>query len=644
MARPVVLSNGSVFIGLNENGLLDDIYFPYVGLENLKTARLVPHKIGVYVDNKTFSWVDDGKWQIDVSYEHNAMIASTRMQHKKLGIELEFTDAVDAHEDAFLRHIKIHNKTDQHKSVKLFMHQVFQLSRDGRADTAFFVPEDNYIFDYKGHTAIIIASLHESKPFSEFAVGNYSIEGKSGTYMDAEDGNLSGNLVEHGGVDSVIAHTIELSPQETKDVDYWLALGKNQQETGRVHEIIMHESVPTRIAKTRTYWVDWLQTAHDRLPENLDPFLREMTIKSTLIVKAHIDKNGAIIASGDSSLYNYGRDYYAYCWPRDGAYAIWPLIKLGYHQEARNFFNFCIRVMHTDGYMQHKYQADGAYGSTWHPLMQDHHKELAIQEDETAIVLYMLAEYVEQYNDIEYFKQVYRSLVQPAADFLANYVDDSTGLPHPSYDLWEEKFISSTYTNFLVSCTLRRIAKVANEILEDNTVGRWVAAAERIDGNLNKLFDQDKQYFIKGLKPKSDGIDYDTTLDMSSAYAVFMFGGQVRDSFALAQTIAAIENQLMNGIPAGGTPRYNDDYYLRSSPESPGNPWFICTLWLIQYYHYVQNVDRRDELLTWVNSHIASSGMMSEQIDAKKGSQTGVAPLVWSHAEYINTILDMYGN
>ena len=35
MGRPVVLSNGQLFVGLDEHGLVHDFYYPYVGLDNL---------------------------------------------------------------------------------------------------------------------------------------------------------------------------------------------------------------------------------------------------------------------------------------------------------------------------------------------------------------------------------------------------------------------------------------------------------------------------------------------------------------------------------------------------------------------------------------------------------------------------------
>ena len=55
--------------------------------------------------------------------------------------------------------------------------------------------------------------------------------------------------------------------------------------------------------------------------------------------------------------------------------------------------------MHHDGYLMHKYQPDRAIGSTWHPLVHGRSKELAIQEDETAGVIFMIGEYLEASQD-----------------------------------------------------------------------------------------------------------------------------------------------------------------------------------------------------------------------------------------------------
>lgn len=163
MGRPIILGNGSLTVGLNEKGLVHDFYYPYVGLDNLTTARSAHHNIGVWVDQK-FSWVDDGSWEIVTDFESDALISSITMHSSDMQILLTFQDFVDNEFNAFCRRITIKNQAAAAREVRLFMHQVFQISRAGRADTAFFVPDDNYILDYKGRCSFIIFGVILSQP------------------------------------------------------------------------------------------------------------------------------------------------------------------------------------------------------------------------------------------------------------------------------------------------------------------------------------------------------------------------------------------------------------------------------------------------------------------------------------------------
>ena len=49
----------------------------------------------------------------------------------------------------------------------------------------------------------------------------------------------------------------------------------------------------------------------------------------------------------------------------------------------------------------------------------------------------------------------------------------------------------------------------------------------------------------------------------------------------------AVEQKLWVKTGVGGVARYENDYYHRVSSDIatvPGNPWFICTLWLADYF------------------------------------------------------------
>jgi glucoamylase len=640
MARPVMLGNGSLLVGINELGCVQDFYYPYVGLDNLTTARSMHHKIGVWVDKK-FSWTDDGSWDLHVDFEPDALVSIVRMESKTLGVELLFRDFVDHNFNAFCRQVTITSKSDKERDIRLFMHQVFEISRAGRADTALYEPDEKYILDYKGRCSLLIyGQTADTEPCDQFAVGNYGIENKEGTYRDAEDGELSNNPVEHGGVDSVLRFSIKLGKDQQTVVDYWIISADSQFAAERIHHHIKKEGLQARLDATRHYWHEWLSVGANVL-HGLDKQYVDAAKKSLMVIKAHTDKRGGIIASGDSSIYNYGRDYYSYVWPRDGAYAIWPLIRLGYKEEAKKFFEFCRDIITPDGYLMHKYQPDRAIGSTWHPLMHGNHMELPIQEDETAIVIYMLGEYYDHTHDEDFLRNVYGALIQPAANFMADFMDQKTNLPHASYDLWEEKFLTNTYTAALVYQSLLVAADFAEQFEHPDDAVRWRDVAETILNGSDVFFDPERKALRKGYLMAEDGsLNFDNTLDISNLYGVMMFG-LYKSPDVLKQTSELIEQTLLDQSPSGGSPRYEHDHYFESDAQYQGNPWFVTTLWMAQYYVRTNNLDKARGYLDWALERTLPSGVLSEQINPTSSEPVSVTPLVWSHAELINTILDV---
>lgn len=643
MGRPVLLGNGCLTVGLNERGLVHDFYYPYVGLDNLTTARSMHHKIGVWVDG-ALSWLEDDVWKTTVDCEADAMVGTETFENTAAELRLLCTDFVDYEYNAFYRQITIKNTSERQRSVRLFLHQVFQISRGGRGDTALFVPDENYILDYKGRCSLLIYSQQaDGTPFGQYAVGIAGIEEKVGTWCDAEDGELSGNAVEHGGVDSVIGNTVELAAGSETIVQYWIVAADSQFSAERVHHQILQHGLSSRLAKTRSYWQEWLAVAQPSI-SMMPPDHQAAVRRALLVIRAHTDRRGGVIASCDSSIYNFGRDYYSYVWPRDGAYAMWPLIRLGYTEEPKRFFEFCRDIMHEDGYMMHKYQPDKAIGSTWHPLVHNKHSELAIQEDETAIVVYTLAEYYKETEDKEFVASLYNTLLQPMGNFMTDFRDTQTGLPHASYDLWEEKFLTSTYTTALVYGALKEAAALA-ELLEypDDAV-RWRSAADDIAKHSRTLYDTETNMYIKGLLLQEDGtLLPDKTLDVSSAYGTMMFAAKAFGVAEVRSTFAAIETRLLDTAPSGGSPRYEHDAYFASDPAYLGNPWFVTTLWIAQYYLQTDRDNAASHLVDWTLRHAAPSGALSEQVNPSDGAPVSVLPLVWSHAELINTLLDLHG-
>jgi GH15 family glucan-1,4-alpha-glucosidase len=361
-----------------------------------------------------------------------------------------------------------------------------------------------------------------------------------------------------------------------------------------------------------------------------------------MIVKSQIDDSGAVIASTDTSMLNYSRDAYAYCWPRDGAYAVWPLIRMGYTKEAYKFFQFCLRGLHPDGYMMHKYRADGSLGSSWHSYVHGDIVAPPIQEDETALPLFMFAQYYKLHPEQALLNEFYKDMIKPMADFMTNYVDELTGLPKPSYDLWEQTFLTSTYTTAVTYAALMAASDLATAANDSNNAVKWRLAAADIQTAAHKLLYNDtKKVFYRGVNIKDEQIISDPVIDCSSVFGAYIFGLFDHNSPEILSSVETIKQLFGINDGALGLPRYEDDGYRRVSPGITGNQWFITSLWLAQYYIDTGERDKALEILDWVKSHALSTGVMGEQLDPVTNQVVPPAPLTWTHAEYIATLLDM---
>lgn len=486
MGRPVVLSNGEMHVGLNKYGLVHDFYFPYVGLENHAAGKDLRHKLGIWTEG-TISWLDEPAWHIELWTAEGALIGHTRAVNDNLGIIIEFDDTVDADMSAFLRNIHVVNMRDTTRDIRLFTHQAFAIG-DTRSntDTAQYLPDSNAVLHYRGRRVFVIGGRgNDSRPFDQHSIGLFGIEGREGTYRDADDGELACSSVEHGRVDSTLRFKLDIGPYESTRVHYWIAAGTSISEALYVHKKISDVGLDTRMHATALWWHEWL-TPVRHAAEKLPAAKRRLFMHSAMVVKSHIDKRGAVIASTDTTMLNYSRDAYAYSWPRDAAYALWPLIRLGYVQEPRRFFEFARRGLHQNGYLMHKYQADGALGSSWHPYVHGNVTAPPIQEDETALTLFMFAQFYAAQKDERLLREFYDSFIKKMADFLANYVDEFTGLPKPSYDLWEEHFITSTYTTSVVFAALQSAAELAEYAGDSDSAVRWRSCSDDIYDHAHK--------------------------------------------------------------------------------------------------------------------------------------------------------------
>lgn len=641
MARAVTVGNGSLLVGLDYRGQVRDLYYPFIGEPNHVSGASgnFVHRIGVFVDG-AISWLDSEDWQITIGSDHRTSIGTMLAVNEKIGITLTSRDAVHNEQNIFLRRFQLINTSDKKREVKLFLAQQFRISESRRGDTAFFDPRVKAIVHYKGNYSFLINAEINGKQFTDYNIGLFGIEGKEGTYFDALDGVLERNPIEHGSVDSIIGLTAILQENETADINYWVVCGASIPE---VHALDNHviEEQPTRLLDaTEAYWQAWL-SKEERDLLLLPPPLRELYDRSLIVMRVHTDNNGGIIASSDTDMLHHGRDTYGYVWPRDAATIALAFDITGYYDTTQRFYEFIKKCLEPGGYLMHKYRTDGTLGSSWHPWMQNGKPQLPIQEDETASIIFTLWQHYELCRDVEFIESLYNTFIEPAALFMCDYIEATTGLPQASYDLWEEKYGTSTYTASSVYGGLMAASRFAQMLGKDDNARTYEAVAQRMQGAIkNILYDEKLGMFVKHVLHDEDGeLTFDRTVDTSSFYGPIFFGVVEVDDPIIKAAKKTIDERLQVHGASKGYIRYeNDGYYRMQDADSP-NPWVITTLWLAQYYIRLAKTPKdlkpALDLLEWTCSHSTSGGVLSEQMHPKTRVHLSTAPLVWSHAEYV---------
>jgi len=182
------------------------------------------------------------------------------------------------------------------------------------------------------------------------------------------------------------------------------------------------------------------------------------------------------------------------------------------------------------------------------------------------------------------------------------------------------------------------LAEAASD--SDNAV-KWRSAADDILAAARRhLYNAERRAFYKGVRVKDGVLTYNDTFDMSSVFGAFMFGLFPIGSEELTATVETLKQTFGVNDGAIGLPRYENDSYCRVDHNTTGNPWFITSLWLAQYHIETDQHEAAMRIIDWVRDHASSTGIFSEQLSPIDESFVSVAPLTWSHAEYIASLLD----
>ena len=603
MPRPVVLSNGSLYLGLDARGCVRDLFWPQVGFPNHLNGRRM--RWGVWKDGR-LAWCDDPSWQIDhefVYHETYPVQLISNLVNRELDLKLGVMWLIDPDLP------RVMGRLCTESDCQIFATHPFCLNESDIGDTAFFDPSLNAVIHYKGRTSIGCSLVNERGDRIEYSCGTKEFGDLEGTYRDAEDGLLSGKAIEQGSVDSTI------SVASLGRCVYW--------------QIQCADSVE-ELRRT------WLKADHlnftkgaDRFSLRVEPPLHpaEAQIHRDYI-QANIDSQGAILAATDSDILATARATYCCCWPRDGALVAEVLTDVGDFERVDRFFDFCLRIMTSDPplFLQ-KYNPDGTIGASWHPWIWEGEPITPFQQDETALVISAIAHRKNSGPKPNNFSHLFSKIIEPACSFFLEYRDEQ-GLPLPSWDLWEER----RGVHFFTTCSVVRALRDAAALPGGKAAWRTEADSIPLD-----------RFIRNGRYTRMLG---EETPD-ASIVAGMLLMPELLKTEAGQNTLHWIKHELDDRSPIGGSARYAGDYYFRQSDTCPGNPWIICTMWLAQADILMGELDSARRRLDWVKKigyEIGRTGALPEQVHPISGEHLSVSPLTWSHAEVLRTMLMLDGS
>jgi glucoamylase len=229
----------------------------------------------------------------------------------------------------------------------------------------------------------------------------------------------------------------------------------------------------------------------------------------------------------------------------------------------------------------------------------------------------------------------------------------------PSFDLWEEENGLHFYTLLAQHTALQEGALLAQE-LGDGGAAQFYAQQSKFIADFLKTHFLDNEIGIKttirkingGLGYKNSNIDvapllallhnspYQKLFGMRSA-PVKKYINVLIETFQQLYTVNKAYPEL--GVAIG---RYPEDRYNGYETTGIGNPWFLSTLALGEYYCHAREESKSAKLLDLTEKQFARAlfhsdrkGSLSEQFNHDNGLMQGAIELTWSHNAFMTAMM-----
>ena len=629
-----IIGNSSMLGCLTDRGELVRLFWPNIDYPQ----HIESFAAGIFFMGLKHStmWLHEETWQHCQRYVKDTNIVETVCVNHEKGLKVIQADFVLPDDDVLVRQYEIEN-TGKDKADLGFIIYSAGISTTSALLSTLFDFDTDALIHYR-HSYYI--SISANSEVYQFQLGNNAFESAVGAELGGYD-NIG--MMNDGALSWMLG---ELAPGDKKTFMVGICASHTLKGVKKLARRFKASTPSIMRGETEKYWADFIKSAREVSTgrEEID----ELYKRSLLVFKLMSDdKTGGLLAAPevDEEFTRCGR--YAYCWGRDAAFITNALDKCGLSGTVDKFYRWAVKTQDDDGSWHQRYHMDGNLAPSW-----------GLQIDETGTIIWGILEHYRRVGNKDFLEEMWDS-VKKGVEFLVGFIDEETGLPRPSFDLWEERFGEHVYSSAAVHGGIRAGAEIAEILGADSMlIERWKAAAEQIKGAIERNFwKEDKRRFIRSVRVKLNpwgeehsqfktvvkvnpkGYCRDVTLedwaiDVSLLGLTIPFGVFDVDDSRVADTVSAIEEALTSH-PVGGIKRYEHDSYIG------GNPWVLTTLWVALYHIRRKQFGKARDYFEWAVRARTGLGLLPEQVSKDTGDPAWVIPLTWSHAMFVLVLLEL---
>lgn len=382
------------------------------------------------------------------------------------------------------------------------------------------------------------------------------------------------------------------------------------------------------LQKTVAYWRHWVKST------SIKQFHQKEVIRSALVLKIHqYEDTGGIIAAATTGLPEApgsGRNWdYRYCWLRDTYYTLTAFNNIGHFEELERYFSYIANISATEGeryqplysvsggveLVERSLDLQGYRGNQ--PVRIGNQAYEHIQNDVYGqVLLSLLPLYVDQRFNKDERAGSYQ-LASQVLERIDRFIDE------PDAGLWEfrDKSQRHCYTYLFHWAGSLATVKIADFLDDDTLRKKAVELKQKAAGYIERCYDEAQGVYTQAVETKN--------LDASTLQLIMM-NYLDHDSAKAHQHLINLEKELKSKDGLFYRYMHQDDF------GTPETTFLICAFWYVEALACVGRVSEAVDTFENILQYSNHLGLLSEDVDAKTGSQWGNFPQAYSHVGLVN--------